>query len=72
VTGGRERTSEDIDGKKGQTDDVQLDERHVGTAFRTGKGEPEDAKVGGVVVGEDSVVENERLLHRDDVVCGMT
>jgi hypothetical protein len=53
------RTSEDVDWKEGQTDDVKLDKGHVGTALGAGEGESKNAKVGGVVVRKDGVVENE-------------
>lgn len=65
----RKEAGDDVEQEDGQTDQVQLDQANIGISLRVLEGEPEDREVRGVVVSEGRVVENEGLLHRDDMIC---
>ena len=64
----KQLTSEDVDGKKGESDDVKLDEGHVRSCFGTDERETQNPEIRRMIMREDCVVEIEGLLHGDNVV----
>lgn len=65
----RKETGDDVAEEDGDTDQVQLDKVNVGVALGVLEREAEDREVRGVIVSQGCIVNDERLLHGEDVVC---
>lgn len=63
------RTGEHHDGEKSQIYDREFNERDRVSSLCAVKREAEDVEVGGVGLRKDGVVEVERLLHGNDMIC---